>query len=119
MAAFAVDPKYRGAGRGDALLAWVEAQAAERLGARSLFLLTTRTADWFQARGFAPAGRAAGNAALPPGRAVDSARGSLLFVKTLGEPTATPPAGRGSVVGYGAGAPQAGGAAGERLYGAH
>jgi amino-acid N-acetyltransferase len=83
VAAFAVDGRYRGAGRGDALLEYVDARA-RAAGAQRLFLLTTRAADWFQARGFAPAGRAAGNAALPPGRAVDAARNSLLFVKSLG-----------------------------------
>jgi amino-acid N-acetyltransferase len=92
VAAFAVDARYRSAGRGDALLEYVELRARAG-GAKRLFLLTTRTADWFQQRGFAPAGRAAGNSLLPRGREVDAARNSLLFVKSLQEaPPAGPPA---------------------------
>lgn len=83
VAAFAVDPRYRGAGRGDALLEYVE-QIARSTGLRRLFLLTTRAADWFQARGFEAAGRAAGSPLLPAGRRVDASRNSLLFVKDLG-----------------------------------
>ena len=82
VAAFAVDMRYRGSGRGDALLTYLE-QKARAQGAQKLFLLTTRAADWFQARGFRPAGRAAGSPELPPGRQVDPARMSLLFVKRL------------------------------------
>ena len=82
VAAFAVDPAYRGAGRGDALLEYIE-ERARAAGARRLFLLTTRAADWFQQRGFEAAGRAAGNAALPAARAVDASRNSLLFIKEL------------------------------------
>lgn len=82
VAAFAVDAKYRGSGRGDALLTYLEHKARAQ-GAQKLFLLTTRAADWFQARGFRPAGRAAGSPELPPGRQVDPARMSLLFVKRL------------------------------------
>lgn len=82
VAAFAVDPRYRGSGRGDALLTYLE-HKARASGAQKLFLLTTRAADWFQARGFKPAGRAAGSMELPAGRAVDPARNSLLFVKRL------------------------------------
>jgi len=85
LAAFAVEARYRGAGRGDDLLAFLERRAVSELGAKRLFLLTTRAADWFQARGFRAAGRAAGSAELPAGREVDAARNSLLFVKTLGE----------------------------------
>jgi len=83
VAAFAVDPRYRGAGRGDALLEYVEG-CARGAGLRRLFLLTTRAADWFQARGFQAAGRAAGSPLLPAGRRVDESRNSLLFVKDLG-----------------------------------
>ena len=86
VAAFAVDPAYRGAGRGDALLEYIE-ERARAAGARRLFLLTTRAADWFQQRGFEAAGRAAGNAALPAARAVDASRNSLLFIKELSEPS--------------------------------
>ena len=84
VAAFAIDPRYRGSGRGDALLEFVERKARAE-GAQRLFLLTTRAADWFQQRGFVAAGRAAGSPQLPPGRSVDPARNSLLFVKSLEE----------------------------------
>ena len=63
---------------------YTEQRAVSELGVRRLFLLTTRAADWFQARGFKPAGRAAGNPELPAGRVVDVGRNSLLFVKDLG-----------------------------------
>jgi amino-acid N-acetyltransferase len=98
VAAFAVDAAYRGAGRGDALLEYVE-ERARAAGARRLFLLTTRAADWFQQRGFEPAGRAAGNVALPVGRPVDASRNSLLFIKQLGEvdPSFGSGSGRGNV----------------------
>ena len=45
LAAFCVSPAYRGSGRGDALLDYVE-QSARDQGMRRLVLLTTRTADW-------------------------------------------------------------------------
>jgi len=45
LAAFCVSPAYRGSGRGDALLDYVE-QSARDQGMRRLALLTTRTADW-------------------------------------------------------------------------
>ena len=82
LAAFCVDEAYRGSGRGDALLQYVE-RCAVASGVDRIFLLTTRAADWFQARGFRPAGRAAGSGELPAGRAVDAGRNSLLFVKRL------------------------------------
>jgi len=51
MACLAVVPEFRRAGRGDALLAVVEAAAREQ-GMRQLFVLTTRTEHWFVERGF-------------------------------------------------------------------
>jgi amino-acid N-acetyltransferase len=51
MACLAVNPAFRNAGRGDALLAAVE-EAAEEAGLKQLFVLTTRTAHWFIERGF-------------------------------------------------------------------
>ncbi len=51
MACLAVDPDFRRAGRGDALLAAVE-HAAREQGLEQLFVLTTRTAHWFIERGF-------------------------------------------------------------------
>ncbi|EFJ09984.1 hypothetical protein SELMODRAFT_235633 [Selaginella moellendorffii] len=51
IAAFAVAPECRGHGQGDSLLDYIERKAA-RTGLEKLFLLTTRTADWFVHRGF-------------------------------------------------------------------
>ncbi len=54
LACMAVRKEYRDEGRGDALLDYIEGQAREQ-GITRLFVLTTRTAHWFQERGFEPA----------------------------------------------------------------
>jgi amino-acid N-acetyltransferase len=48
-------------------------------------LLTTRTADWFEQRGFQPAGPAHASVLLPAPRRrrVDPARNSQLYAKSL------------------------------------
>ncbi|XP_074304563.1 putative amino-acid acetyltransferase NAGS2, chloroplastic [Silene latifolia] len=51
VAAIAVSPDCRGQGQGDKLLDYIEKEAS-KLGLERLFLLTTRTADWFVRRGF-------------------------------------------------------------------
>ncbi|KAL2241522.1 UNVERIFIED_CONTAM: putative amino-acid acetyltransferase NAGS2, chloroplastic [Sesamum indicum] len=51
VAAIAVSPECRGQGQGDKLLDYIEKKASS-LGLRTLFVLTTRTADWFVRRGF-------------------------------------------------------------------
>ncbi|PIN20441.1 Acetylglutamate kinase/acetylglutamate synthase [Handroanthus impetiginosus] len=51
VAAIAVSPECRGQGQGDKLLDYIENKASS-LGLEMLFLLTTRTADWFVRRGF-------------------------------------------------------------------
>ncbi|XP_058228278.1 probable amino-acid acetyltransferase NAGS1, chloroplastic isoform X2 [Rhododendron vialii] len=51
VAAIAVSPECRGQGQGDKLLDFIEKKASS-LGCEMLFLLTTRTADWFVRRGF-------------------------------------------------------------------
>ncbi|XP_073144210.1 probable amino-acid acetyltransferase NAGS1, chloroplastic [Henckelia pumila] len=51
VAAIAVSPECRGQGQGDKLLDYIEKRASS-LGLQMLFLLTTRTADWFVRRGF-------------------------------------------------------------------
>ncbi|KAK9821240.1 hypothetical protein WJX81_007316 [Elliptochloris bilobata] len=86
LAAFCVSPAYRGSGRGDALLDYVE-QSARDQGMRRLVLLTTRTADWFQQRDFVPAGPAHLSELLPEKRraTVDPKRNSQLYVKTIYE----------------------------------
>lgn len=54
LACMAIHPDYRNAGRGEALLEFMEARATAK-GLRSLFVLTTRTAHWFVERGFVEA----------------------------------------------------------------
>ncbi len=51
LACLAVHSDYRGADRGGALLAFLEREALQ-LGITQIFVLTTRTAHWFQERGF-------------------------------------------------------------------
>ena len=80
IAAFAVRPGYRNEGRGDQLLEYLEREAA-RENIHRLFLLTTRTADWFTARGFTHAGAAERSPLLPPGKKTLPGRNSQLYVK--------------------------------------
>lgn len=54
MACVAVHPDYRDSSRGDILLENIR-KRAEQLGMEKLFVLTTRTTQWFQERGFKPA----------------------------------------------------------------
>jgi len=107
VAAFCVHPDFRGtgaavhpccaccardaaaltlalAGRGDSMLDWVE-QDARYQGLDCLVLLTTRTADWFQARDFRLAGAAHSCQVLPADRRarVDPKRNSQLYIKKL------------------------------------
>lgn len=51
LACLAVSGDYRHGGRGDVLLERIE-ERARALGLKTLFVLTTRTAHWFQERGF-------------------------------------------------------------------
>ena len=55
LACLVIHADYRKGGRGDQLLAKVEKQARE-MDMKQLFVLTTRTAQWFQERGFVAAG---------------------------------------------------------------
>ena len=55
LACLAVHPDYRGAGRGDALLKYMQ-DTSRKKGVKQLFVLTTRTAHWFVERGFEAAG---------------------------------------------------------------
>ena len=50
-ACLAIDPQYRGGGRGDKLFNYCQAQA-KTLGFTQLFCLTTHTEHWFIERGF-------------------------------------------------------------------
>lgn len=54
LACVAVHPNYHSRGRANTLLQFVERKAIKQ-GLRQLFVLTTRTAHWFQERGFEPA----------------------------------------------------------------
>ncbi|MBF0784612.1 amino-acid N-acetyltransferase [Muribacter muris] len=54
MACVVVHPDYRDSARGDILLAEIQ-KRAKKLGVERLFILTTRTTQWFQERGFKPA----------------------------------------------------------------
>ena len=54
LACVAVHPDYRDADRGRVVLQMLERQAQQQ-GIKHLFVLTTRTADWFREQGFEPA----------------------------------------------------------------
>ena len=82
VAAFAVRPGYRNEGRGDQLLEYLETRA-KREGVTKLFLLTTRTADWFTSRGFLHAGKAEDSPLLPKGKKTVHGRNSQLYIRTL------------------------------------
>lgn len=81
LACLAVHPEYRQGGRGDDVLARIE-QRARAQGLKTLFVLTTRTAHWFQERGFT----ASSVERLPPARAslYNFQRQSKVFEKPLG-----------------------------------
>jgi amino-acid N-acetyltransferase len=80
IACLAVHPDYRHDGRGEALLQELERRASA-FGLRRLFVLTTRTAHWFQERGFV----AAALAELPIARQglYNYQRNSRVFIKEL------------------------------------
>lgn len=80
LACLVVDNHYRGSNYGDALLNFVERQARQ-LAINNVFVLTTRTAHWFQERGFV----AADLESLPVSRRslYNFQRNSKVFVKEL------------------------------------
>jgi amino-acid N-acetyltransferase len=80
LACLAVNPQYRHGGRGDELLERIEDRARAQ-GLKRLFVLTTRTAHWFQERGFV----ACGVDQLPSARAslYNFQRNSKVFQKSL------------------------------------
>ncbi len=80
LACLVVHNNYRGSNHGDAVLSFVERQARQ-LGINSLFVLTTRTAHWFQERGFV----AANLQSLPVSRSTlyNYQRNSKVFVKEI------------------------------------
>ena len=76
----AVDPRYREGGRGEVLLDAME-KRARAMGLERMFVLTTRSAHFFQERGFEPASVQS----LPPVRRAtyDERRRSRVLVKEL------------------------------------
>jgi len=99
ISAFVVHEEFRTEHRGDALLDYVE-QRARNAGMKRLVLLTTRTGDWFTARGFTREGTAhLAQGVLPEERltAIDPQRKSILFTKILDTGFCGPP---GSRIGY-------------------
>ena len=84
LACFAVRKGYRGGGRGDSLLEYMETLAVTKYRSKKIFLLTTRAADWFELRGFVPVrDEDVKNAGFPPSRKIDSARKSKAYVKEI------------------------------------
>jgi amino-acid N-acetyltransferase len=80
LACVAVHPEYRNRGRGDRLLARMEAIARER-GIGHLFVLTTQTAHWFRERGFEPASLA--DLPMEKQALYNYRRNSKVFIKPL------------------------------------
>ena len=80
LACVAVHPEYRRGGRAETLVEHLQAEA-RRLGIGQIFVLTTRTAHWFQERGF----QAGDIEALPVDRRelYNYQRNSKIFVKRL------------------------------------
>ncbi|KAK3127548.1 hypothetical protein QOZ80_7AG0574840 [Eleusine coracana subsp. coracana] len=80
VAAIAVSEECRGRGQGDKLLDYIEKMALS-LGLEKLFLLTTRTADWFVRRGFSECSIES----IPEKRRkrINLSRGSKYYIKQL------------------------------------
>jgi amino-acid N-acetyltransferase len=75
----AVHPKYRRGGRGETLLAYLERRSL-LMGITTVFVLSTRTMQWFEERGFV----VSDPSILPPTRNYNSSRGSKVYIKPLG-----------------------------------
>jgi amino-acid N-acetyltransferase len=60
------------------LLAYLERQALLK-GVTNVFILSTRTMQWFEERGFVPCDPSK----LPPSRHYDASRGSKVYMKVL------------------------------------
>lgn len=86
LAAMYVSKKFRGSFRGDAILDYLEQEARFR-SASHVYILTTRTAGWFVARGFEKLGpgHVAGVNFLPSARVkrIEPSRNALLYAKAL------------------------------------
>ena len=75
----AVHPSNRKAGRGEKMLAYLERRCL-LMGITHVFILSTRTMQWFEERGF----QAADPSSLPPAREYNTSRASKVYMKTLG-----------------------------------
>jgi len=80
LACVAIHPDYRGQGRADGLLQYVENKARAQ-HVRRLFVLTTRTAHWFRERGFQPG--AIEDLPVKRRAMYNYQRKSKVFIKTL------------------------------------
>ncbi|XP_052204619.1 probable amino-acid acetyltransferase NAGS2, chloroplastic isoform X1 [Diospyros lotus] len=80
VAAIAVSPECRGQGQGDKLLDYIE-RKAQSLGLEMLFLLTTRTADWFVRRGFSEC--SIETIPVEKRKKINTSRGSKYYMKKL------------------------------------
>ncbi|HWL28088.1 MAG TPA: amino-acid N-acetyltransferase [Burkholderiaceae bacterium] len=80
MACLIVQPEWQGSGEGEILLRHAESKA-RAMGAKRLFVLTTRTSHWFMKRGFVQGGISD----LPKERQAhyNRSRNSLVFIKKL------------------------------------
>ncbi len=80
LACLAVHPEYRGIGRGNALLKYIEQHALEQ-GMQKLFAFSTKSSHWFIERGF----KKADIKALPMKRKAlyNYKRNSKVFIKSL------------------------------------
>jgi amino-acid N-acetyltransferase len=79
-ACLAIDPQYRGGGRGDKLFNFCQ-QRAKELGFKQLFCLTTRTEHWFIERGFIE--KTIASLPAEKQQLYNFQRNSKVFVKTL------------------------------------
>jgi amino-acid N-acetyltransferase len=75
----AVHPKYRREGRGETLLAYLERRSL-LMGITTVFVLSTRTMQWFEERGFV----LSDPVLLPATRQYNASRGSKVYIKPLG-----------------------------------
>ena len=74
----AVHPAYRREGRGEILLAYLERRAL-LMNITDLFVLSTRTMQWFEERGFVPSDPEL----LPSTRSYNASRGSKVYIKKM------------------------------------
>ncbi|WP_233238887.1 amino-acid N-acetyltransferase [Bordetella sp. LUAb4] len=80
MACLIVHPEWQGSGEGEILLRHIESRARS-LGAKRLFVLTTRTSHWFLKRGFVTGGIT--DMPREKQQNYNRSRNSLIFIKRL------------------------------------